>query len=261
MPGILEKRLARDNEDVKDESILAHEEKNEPPVYEDDLKDLNDLQDLMSEESHMVDEKRMRRRNRIGQAILTVACTYLVVLIYGAVITEYRYNDVGTVEPIVLTVSDISNKNEYNNILGIYLQSRALYEKILTFDYRVAAGTEDTMSIAPEYESILDTVSSLATQIEASTTLSKYNQVKGMLLTWVKTHIAAYCQFMSTAITQNDANAANEAIAAREVVNSTFQVITQNVLTLGEDINGIDLTEIMDWSPDGYIQKTIEGVE
>ena len=81
-----------------------------------------------------------------------------------------------------------------------------------------------------------------------------------MISTWVKTHAAAYCQYMSTAITQNDSNAASEAIAARQVLNDNFQLITQNIVTLGGDIKGYDLSDIESWSPDGFVQETIEGI-
>lgn len=117
------------------------------------------------------------------------------------------------------------------------------------------------MGIAPEYEAALDTVSTLAVQVDASNISSRYNQIKSMLLTWIQTHCAAYCQFMSAAITQNDNNAAAEAIAARQVVNDYFQTITMNIVTLGDDIGLFDLTEIKEWSPDNYIQTTYEGLE
>lgn len=192
--------------------------------------------------------------------LLTVACSYLVVLIYGSFITEFYYDDKGEVAPVIMSVSDISDKNEYNSIVGMYLQTRSLYETLLTLDYRMAAGTEDSMSIAPKYEATLDTVSALTTQIDAAVINSKYTQIKNMLLTWVQTHAAAYCQYMSAAITQNDSNAANEAIAARQVLNDNFQLITQNIVTLGGEIKGYDLTDIENWSPDGFVQQTIEGI-
>ena len=100
----------------------------------------------------------------------------------------------------------------------------------------------------------------VSTQIDAAVINSKYTQIKNMLLTWVQTHAAAYCQYMSAAITQNDSNAANEAIAARQVLNDNFQLITQNIVTLGGEIKGYDLTDIENWSPDGFVQQTIEGM-
>lgn len=230
-------------------------------LTEEDVEQLNRLDQMMDEENFIEEKKKRKILRRISVILLTAACTYLVVLIYGSFITEFYYNDKGEVAPVVMSVSDISNKNEYNSIIGMYLQTRSLYEKLLTLDYRMASGTEDSMAIAPEYEETLDTVSTLTTQIDAAVINSKYTQVKNMLLTWVKTHAAAYCQYMSTAIAQNDSNAASEAIAARQVLNSNFQLITQNIITLGGEIKGYDLSDIEAWSPDGFVQETIEGIQ
>lgn len=280
MPGILQERISQKKEkedripeDTKEKKAPVetnrHFEYNEPEdekpekldyLTEEDISQLDQLDEMMSEENFVYEKKRKKIFRRISMVLLTAACSYLVVLIYGSFITEFYYDDKGEVAPVVMSVSDISDKNEYNSIVGMYLQTRSLYETLLTLDYRMAAGTEDSMSIAPEYEATLDTVSALTTQIDAAVINSKYTQIKNMLLTWVQTHAAAYCQYMSAAITQNDSNAANEAIAARQVLNDNFQIITQNIVTLGGEIKGYDLTDIENWSPDGFVQQTIEGV-
>ena len=280
MPGILQERISQKKEkedrvpgDTKEIKAPVetnrHFEYNEPEdekpekldyLTEEDISQLDQLDEMMSEENFVYEKKRKKIFRRISIVLLTAACSYLVVLIYGSFITEFYYDDKGEVAPVVMSVSDISDKNEYNSIVGMYLQTRSLYETLLTLDYRMAAGTEDSMSIAPEYEATLDTVSALTTQIDAAVINSKYTQIKNMLLTWVQTHAAAYCQYMSAAITQNDSNAANEAIAARQVLNDNFQLITQNIVTLGGEIKGYDLTDIENWSPDGFVQQTIEGV-
>lgn len=279
MPGILQERIAQKEEthsndilnkakkpSVESQRHYEHYETEENKtetldhLTEEDIFQLDQLDKMMAEENFVCEKRRKKMFRRISMIFLTVACSYLVVLIYGSFITEFYYNDKGEVAPVIMSVSDISDKNEYNSIVGMYLQTRNLYETLLTLDYRMAAGTEDTMSIAPEYETTLDTVSSLTTQIDAAVINSKYTQIKNMLLTWVQTHAAAYCQYMSAAITQNDSNAANEAIAARQVLNDNFQLITQNIVTLGGEIKGYDLTDIENWSPDGFVQQTIEGM-
>ena len=261
MPGILEDRISQKTDKTNDSKThLNNEEEKRSYLSDEDISQLDALDEMMSEENFVLEKKRNKIVHRISMILLTIACTYIVVLIYGSFITEFYYNDKGTVAPVVMSVSDISDKNDYIAIMGLYLQTRSLYETLLTLDYRMAAGVEDTMSIAPEYESTLDTVSSLTTQIDAAVINSKYSQIKSMLLTWVQTHAAAYCQYMSTAVTQNDSDAASEAIAAREVLNSQFQLITQNMVTLGQDIKGYDLTDVEDWSPDGYVAENIEGV-
>ena len=280
MPGILQERISQKKEkedrvpeDTKEKKAPVetnrhfgyNEPEDEKPekldyLTEEDISQLDQLDEMMSEENFVYEKKRKKIFRRISMVLLTAACSYLVVLIYGSFITEFYYDDKGEVAPVIMSVSDISDKNEYNSIVGMYLQTRSLYETLLTLDYRMAAGTEDSMSIAPEYEATLDTVSALTTQIDAAVINSKYTQIKNMLLTWVQTHAAAYCQYMSAAITQNDSNAANEAIAARQVLNDNFQLITQNIVTLGGEIKGYDLTDIENWSPDGFVQQTIEGV-
>lgn len=228
-------------------------------VSEEDAELLNELDDLMADEDNLVSRRRAKKIRLFFRILLSIACLYMVILIYGAAITEFKYDENGELGPVVLSVEQIGMKNEYSTVLAMYLKARELYETILTLDYRVAAGDEDTMGIAPEYEAALDTVSTLGVQIEAADVDSRYNQIKSMLQTWVETHAAAYCQYMSAAIAQNDENAANEALAARQVVNSTFQTITQNIVIMGEDLD-IDLEDVKTWSPDGYVQTVIEGI-
>lgn len=287
MPGILEQRLkgADGEKDIKKDikkrnphySVPGHNSKKnntdkgnekgsnlfpdgEDVVTKDDARELEEIEGLMSEEEDIKLDHRKKRTERNLQIVLSIGCLYMVILIYGAFITEFQYNEAGHVVPITLSVSDISDKNEFNEILGLYLQVRTLYEGILTLDYRMASGEEEALSIAPEYETVLDTVSSLTVKIDALAPSSKYNQVKNIMQTIVQTHMAAYCQYMSTAISQNDSNAASEAIACREVVSSSFQTLTQNIISLGEYIKGVDLLDVKDWSPDGYIQSEIEGI-
>ena len=174
MPGILQERLSQKKEnnpaktEPEYENNLLSEEKaentdeRESYLTEEDLSQLNELDEIMAEENFVAEKKKRKVVRRVSLVLLTVACTYLVVLIYGSFITEFYYDSKGEVAPVVMTVSDISNKNEYNSIVGMYLQTRSLYETLLTLDYRMAAGQEDSMSIAPDYEATLDTISALA---------------------------------------------------------------------------------------------------
>lgn len=285
MPGLLEKRLTQEEKfhsdegkknntknSKKDRNFASKEFSKEESDYsktqkmedsymtEEDITELEELEALVAEEEFQKESRKRHKTHRFFLILLTAASIYLIMLIYGVIITEYRYNEKGKVEPITLTVEDITNKNEYISVLGMYLQARTLYEEILTLDYRIAAGVEDTLSVAPEYETVLDSISSLTVQIEAATFSSKYNQVKNMLQTWVQTHAAAYCQYMSAAISKNDSNAAAEAIAARDVVESQFQLVTQNMITFGTEISGYNLTDIKNWDPNNYVQSAIEGI-
>lgn len=244
--------------DTEEEGPGADMASPDAPVSDEDIEMLNELDGLMSGQPYEKRLKKERRYKRAMQAVLSAACLYMVVLIHGTFITEFRYDEKGELSPVVLSVDEIGMRDEYSSVLAMYLQARELYEKVLVLDYRVASGAEDTMGVAPEYETALDTVSTLGVQIDASTVSSRYNQVKNMLLTWVQTHIAAYCQYMSAAISQNDSAAAEEALAARQVVNDYFQMITLNIVTMGEELD-FDLTDIKGWSPEGYVQSAILG--
>ena len=270
--GILEERLKKMSnlpESAKGSALIQKQpEENRTSkiqaansVSEEEVPYIDKLEEIMSEQEDQKSEKRKQKKYKFFQFILSAGCIYFIVLIYGTFITDYTFDQTGRIVPVVLSVNDIEELNEFNKVYAIYLQTRTLYEKILTLDYRVASGVEDTLTIAPEYEKALDEVFRLAVQIDAASTSSKYNQVKNMLLTWVKTHIAAYCQYMSTAITQNDEAAAQEAIACREVVNNNFRQITENIITIGRDINGIELSDIKNWSPEAFVASEIEGIK
>ena len=232
----------------------------ETPLSEEDVRELEELEAMMSGEAYARGEKRRKNVRRAGIIVMTLLCVYLTMLIYGTLVTEFRYDETGAVAPVEMSVQDISNRNEYMTIIGMYMQCRALYEKVLVLDYRMASGVEDLMAIAPEYEESIDVVNSLAVQLEAVQVGSKYNQVLYMMLTWVNTHMFNYCRYMSTAVSQGDEQAAAEAIAARQHVYDDFQLLTQNVVTLGGDVKGYSLTEITDWSPEGFVQKHLEGI-
>lgn len=231
------------------------------PLTEEDIRELNELEAMISEDAFHRGEKHRKTRRRITNVLLTIACVYLTILIYGTIVTEFHYDEHGEVAPVEMSVEDITNRNEYLTVLGLYLRCRDLYQEVLTLDYRMASGIEDMMTVAPEYEEAIDVVDALAVRIDATTAGSKYNQVLSMLYTWVNTVMFNYCRYMSEAVSQNNAEAANEAIAAREYANENFQLITRNMVTLGSDVKGYDITDIKDWSPDGYIRSTIEGVE
>lgn len=227
---------------------------------DEELRQIYEMEDMLSEEKQIQYEKRKKKWGFFIQMVLSMACIYILLLIYGLLMTEYRYDSTGKIYPMILSVEDIAKKNEYGSIAGFYYQTRNVYEKILTLDYRVASGIEDTMAIAPEYEMVLEQISGLAVQIDAASISSQYNQVKNMLLNWVQVHSAAYCQYMSGAISQNDSAAAAEAIACREVVYSDFALITKNMIILGNEIKNYDVKELAEWSPEGYVQHVIEGV-
>ena len=60
-------------------------------------------------------------------------------------------------------------------------------------------------------------------------------------------------------ITENNDDTVNQAIQIENFVDDNFTQITSNFVTLGENINGTDLVDIKEWSPEKYINEKING--
>lgn len=202
---------------------------------------------------------RWDKTMNIVHVILILACIYTGVLIYGAAVTTYVYDDSGEVTAQRMNISDISARKEYEKIYYYYEACRGLYECTLLLDYRLGAGVEDPLMIAPEYEALLDTVENLSIKTDALSVDTGYSRIKSMLLSWIQSDIAVYLQNMSSAISQNDSTAANNALQDKDRVYNDFMLITQNMAVVGENIKGVDLASIRHWTPENYIDEEING--
>lgn len=224
-----------------------------PEIYEQSLSDKEHLEERKREKRR----KRQRVLRRITGILLIFCCVYLTFLLYGAINTEFIYDEDGQIIPRPMTVEAISRIEDYNQIAVQYRQARYLYEQVLLLDYRVAAGIEDTLAIAPEYEKMLDSVETLAIQLGAVNISSEYTQTLSMLKQWVEEDIAVYCQNMSRAISQNNEEYAANALEYKDRMYQDFSVITQNLLVSAQSIEGADTKDIAAWSPEGYIEKEV----
>lgn len=235
-----------------------------PPAVPDMDYNLYEAELERDELSRSVRTERAERRgilfNRIGMTMLIVGCVYLLFLIYGVLNTEYVYNDQGKLVPQVMSVEQIRAREDFEKIQSEYLQARRIYEVVLELDYRIAAGVEDPLLIAPEYEEALNMVNDLALQCQALSVSDRYTQLHAMIKSWVTNDIAIYCQNMSKAITQNNSVAAGHALEAKAAVYNDFSIITANLTKLGETVDGVNLGDITEWSPEKYINESIGGI-
>lgn len=220
------------------------------------------------EEQEMLNARKRERKEmrhfvlrRVICGVLIFCCVYLTFLIYGAINTEFIYNEDGKIVPRAMTVSSIGKLEDYQEISVQYRQARYLYEQVLVLDYRIAAGIEDPLTIAPDYETMLDSIEALAIQLGAVNISSEYTQTLTMLTKWVKEDIAVYCQNMSRAISQNNEEYAANALEYKTRVYQDFSVITQNILVLAQGIEGADTDDMASWSPEKYIEDTIGAYE
>lgn len=248
--------------DKKQYKTWGKRKKKEEPAYFQ-YADSSNLTDRNLEDyAEIRDNTKMKRGNlhtRIINFILIAGCIYLLVLIFGAAVTKYQYNSDGKAVPEKMSVDDIRQKHNFDTILTQYEYCRSLYEKTLLLDYRVAQGQEDTLEIAPEYEALLDDVQNLSVKTDAISVDTKYDQVKSMIVNWIKNDIAVYLQNISAAISENNTEKANNALQDKDRVYDDFSLITQNIVALGSSISGADLTDIKSWTPEDYVDQEING--
>lgn len=248
--------------DKKQYKTWGKRKKKEEPAYFQYADSSNLTDQNLENYAEIQDNTKMKRGNlhtKIINFILIAGCIYLLVLIFGAAVTKYQYNSDGKAIPEKMSVDDIRQKHNFDTILTQYEYCRSLYKKTLLLDYRVAQGQEDTLEIAPEYEALLDDVQNLSVKTDAISVDTKYDQVKSMMVNWIKNDIAVYLQNISAAISENNTEKANNALQDKDRVYDDFSLITQNIVALGSSISGADLTDIKSWTPEDYVDQEING--
>lgn len=236
-------------------------EEDTPSNSEVQNEDVIDVSYMLQQDKMEKAEKRSAILKKVLAVLLIFGCVYMLFLIYGVFNTNYIYNENGEIVPQKMTVKQIREMEHFDEIATQYRIGRILYEKVLTLDYRVAAGIEDAKLVAPEYESILEDVESLSIQIQALEVPAKYSQVKNMLATWIQTDVAVYCQRMSQAISQDNAEYAQQAMQYRTIMYNDFSLITENIVVIGQTIDGVDITDIIEWSPDKFVRDNLGAIQ
>lgn len=225
--------------------------------------DAEELRRLEMGEDELPDEKAARRekiRKSILMTVLAVICAYLVMMIYGVFTTSFVYKD-GKIVAEVLSTQDIKDRNNYEELLAQYLNARMVYEHVLKLDYRVALGKEDMIELGSEYQEEIAEIKKMYTLLEGSTLHEKYVQVGQMLHSFLYGYLQTYCYDMSVALSENNADASNEAILAKSDASDMFYQVHQNIVSLGKEIKGIDLTDVEEWTPDKYVKQELMGQE
>lgn len=187
-------------------------------------------------------------------------CGYLLFLIYGVMVTNYDYNKDGDVTAQIMTKDDIQNQKEYSTLLGYYMDSRALYEKILILNYRLDKNVEDPLDLVPEYESLLDESNRILVQLKAVSPSKAYTPAYNLLINWVNADISSYLQEISAALSQNNAEHMQNAINDKQRVYNDCYQLTANMISLGENVKGVNISELKEWSPEEYIKSEMGDV-
>ncbi len=255
LTSVNKKRKPEKKEQIKQQIAELDEQLQSIGFTEEQLEAYN----IKEAHNARIKERNSRRLTVVISSIFILASIYLLFLIYGVFMTNYRYDDNGNIKPVVLSVEEIREKKNFDKILVSYEQCRILYESILTLDYRLAQGVENPTTLAPEYEKILDDVNTLSVKINALDAEIKYETLKNMLMQWVSTDSAVYLQKISTGILQNNQDDANVAIQYKSIMYDDFSLITQNIVTIGDKTAGTDITNIKNWSPEKYIDEQVKG--
>ena len=284
MANLLERRLGGNSEEESvprkkdkyiedtepDESLTAEEEEDPAAETEDEeerplevaVREVQEFEARLKreEEEGLHSERRDSIAKKVLMGCLVALNVYMIILIYGVFVTDFHYGSTMEVEPVTLSVSELRAKNEFDKILTMYAQCRGLYEKILRLDYRMAQGVEEYASIATDYQGLLEEVDKIAGSISAQKIVTSYKNIRDMLYTWVNVTCGIYCDDMSKAVLEGNDEAAQDATMVRESLGSDFNMITENLVTIGSTIKGVDLSVITEWTPDDFIKESLEGV-
>ncbi len=188
-----------------------------------------------------------KHRDRFLDVLCITGCIYFCFLTFGVWVTDYQYNDNGKIAAQQMSYDDIVKKKSFEVLLEHYLTCRDLYEKALEIDKKLAMKESEPFTLAPEYEALVKETESLYTKTEALNIDAQYEQIRSMILVWLKDDYATYCKNMSAAISQNNESTAQAALVNREATYTDFSLITQNIVAMGDTITGADLVNVKEW--------------
>lgn len=242
---------------------LSKKEKSEIQEIDNEC-DFNSIEDLDNNQKAIVAKNRERRKRRLTYKWSIVAIILLIVyfafLIFGAIVTNYTYDTTGNVSAQIMSVKDIQEKAEYEDLVKYYYYARDWYEKTLVLDYRLSqasSGSDDYFSLAVEYEDMVDDIEVLSNKIAGASVPNKYSQVLESLKTWVGDELHVYLQKISIAITNNDTQAANDAVILKSKLYSDFSYLTATFISLSQGIKSIETKSLTEWSPEKYLKEKL----
>lgn len=228
-------------------------------MSEKDAEEMKILEDLMDDDADKERTKIKKIKNKTSIFFLLMLCGYMVFLIYGVFVTNFSYDQKGEIEAVKMSVSDITEKNEFLVVENLYMNMRGLYEEILTLDYRVTQ--EEPINVATDYSGKADECVRMATAINGTEITADYRQIVSLIDQCVEYIMWNYCTYMSQAITANDAVLEKEALSARQEIENYFNQITENMITLSKEIKGYDNTDLVSWDAEKYVDEELHGIK
>lgn len=209
--------------------------------------EMEEAQELKKQHDKRVKREKGLLSEKTIDRLFIAGCIYFVILTFGVCVTNYTYDTNGKIVPLQMTYQDLEKKEAFEVLLDQYLLCRDLYEEVLGIDKRLASGDVQPLTLAPEYEALVSKAESLYTKTDALSLNAQYEQIRTMLLKWLETDFATYCKNMSIAISQNNSANAEAALINRQSTYSDFSLITQNIVAMGDLINGVDMVNVKEW--------------
>lgn len=253
-----EKPFTASNKAKTKKSLFNKKEKpitDSNPVINDTFSAIDEkleAEKLIKEDKERNNKKTAALKELIVKLAVILGCVYLIFLIYGAIITEYTYDEAGNSVPLEMNISALKDLDDFQALINKYLEMRCLYEQTLDLDYEFYKDETNKVSISAKYEGLLEDVAKLSIQTDAVTVPTKYSQMKSMMLKWIKDDIAVYLQNMSAAISENNTEKANNAAEYRKITQNDFTIITNNLISIGYEVKGFDTTDLSNWTVDKY---------
>jgi len=235
---------------------ILEKSKAEESLFDEKLESLT-MEDFVKEQKQL---SRSKRKYYFTKIFMCFLCGYLLFLIYGVMVTTYDYDENGNVSAQIMSKKDIEDQNEYSTLLGYYMDARGLYEKILVLNYRYDQGQEEQLDLVPEYELLLEDANKLIVQLRAVDPSKEYSPAYALLINWVDTDMASYLQEISAAISQNNPEHMQNAINDKTRTYNDCYQLTANMISLGERIKGVSVSELKEWSPEEFIKEEMGDV-
>ena len=92
------------------------------------------------------------------------------------------------------------------------------------------------------------------TQLKGIEVSDDYVLVKEQLVSWAANDICVYLQNISEAITENNAQKAQNALEGRARTFNDFNIVTDSLYTIGSTIEGANLNSL-DFNPEKYYSE------
>jgi len=215
---------------------------------------------MEDQNTHLETVRQKKRWTRYIPLTLVLSLSiYLCFLIFGVIYTPFAYDENNRVAPVVYSIQDLREQNEYQKIASYYIRIQNLYASTLELDADLVKNPQNSLVISFSYSELLQTVDKIVVDLNAAEFDAKYSSIYKQMKYWTSTDIALYLQYISSAIANNDQTAQANALVARRTTFSDFAIITSNIETVSKSIPGVENVVSFDWDPDEFYTTLVLG--